>query len=503
MNTDANLHEKIIILENILEEKNSIIEEKDTRISQLEALIKSLRQKQFSPSSEKLNADQLALFNEAEVISESEEEKIDQNKVVVAEHTRQKKPRVSIPADLPREEIVYDLPEEEKVCPHHNIALKLIDQLPHEQLDIIPAQIKVIRHLRNKYACPCCDGYIKVAEKPKQIIEKSIASPGLVAHVVTQKFVDGMPLYRQSESLKRQNIFLDRTNLANWTIKYGCDMQPLINLMLERIRQQNVLHIDETTVQVLCEPGRSAQSKSYMWVMASFNQQPATVFYYAPSRSSEIAQQLLADSQAAFMADGYPGYNALEQTHKRLGCWAHARRKFIEAQKLQPKGKVGKADQALSYIQKLYAIERNIKDHPIDEKYRIRQLESKPIIDKIQEWMQKSLAQISHQSEIGKALNYLNNQWPSLVRYLDNGEYPIDNNLIENAIRPFAIGRKNWLFAQSQAGARASANLYSLIETAKLNKLNPYEYLRKVFTEIPSAQSLEDIEALLPWNIKL
>jgi transposase len=273
--------------------------------------------------------------------------------------------------------------------------------------------------------------------------------------------------------------------------------------MLERIRQQNVLHIDETTVQVLCEPGRSAQSKSYMWVMASFNQQPATVFYYAPSRSSEIAQQLLADSQAAFMADGYPGYNALEQTHKRLACWAHARRKFIEAQKLQPKGKVGKADQALSYIQKLYAIERNIKDHPIDEKYRIRQLESKPIIDKIQEWMQKSLAQISHQSEIGKALNYLNNQWPSLVRYLDNGEYPIDNNLIENAIRPFAIGRKNWLFAQSQAGARASANLYSLIETAKLNKLNPYEYLRKVFTEIPSAQSLEDIEALLPWNIKL
>lgn len=503
MNTDAKLHEKIILLENILEEKKLIIEEKEIRISKLEALIKSLRQKQFAPSSEKLNTDQLALFNEAEVISENEEEKEDQEKVVVAEHTRQKKPRVSIPDDLPREDIVYDLPEEEKICPHHKVALDLIGHESHEQLDVIPAQIKVIRHLRNKYACPCCDGYIKTANKPPQLIDKSIASPSLIAHVVTQKFIDGVPFYRQSEGWKRHNIFLDRTNLANWIIKAGSAIQPLINLMLEKIRQQNILHIDETTVQVLCEPGRSAQSQSYMWVMASFNQQPTTVFYYAPSRSSEIAQQLLADSQAAFMADGYPGYNALEKTHKRLGCWAHARRKFIEAQKQQPKGKVGKADQALSYIQKLYAIERNIKDHPIDEKYRIRQLESKPIIDKIQEWMQKSLAQISPQAEIGKALHYLNNQWPSLVRYLDNGEYPIDNNLIENAIRPFAIGRKNWLFAQSQAGARASANLYSLIETAKINKLNPYEYLRKVFQEIPAAQTVEDIEALLPWNIKL
>ena len=207
----------------------------------------------------------------------------------------------------------------------------------------------------------------------------------------------------------------------------------------------------------------------------------------------------------ALLVDGYEGYQpACEQYHiTRLGCWAHARRKFVDAQKLQPKGKTGKPDQLLAYIQALYRIEKTIKHHPPDERYRIRQQQSKPLIDKMRKWLIKNLSQVPPKTALGKALYYLDHQWPRLVRYLEDGHYPMDNNSAENAIRPFAVGRKNWLFAKSQAGARASANLYGLIETAKANQLNPFEYLKVVFKELPNAQTLEQIEVLLPSQYKL
>jgi transposase len=204
------------------------------------------------------------------------------------------------------------------------------------------------------------------------------------------------------------------------------------------------------------------------------------------------------------MVDGYSGYNLVCNTNKitRLGCWAHARRYFADAQKLNPKGKVGKADQALAYIQQLYRVELDIKAKSTSEKFVARQQQSKPIIEKINTWLDKSIAQSPPQSAIGKALHYLQSQWPLLVRYLESGDYPIDNNPAENAIRPFVIGRKAWLFSASQKGATASANLYSLIETAKANGLEPHAYLKKIFTELPNAKTLEDVESLLPWNCK-
>lgn len=205
------------------------------------------------------------------------------------------------------------------------------------------------------------------------------------------------------------------------------------------------------------------------------------------------------------MVDGYEGYERACAHYGiiRLGCWAHARRKLVDAQKLQKKGKTGKADQGLSFIQKLYAIETKIKTEPPDKRYDIRQQQAKPIIDKLRQWLEKSLPTVPPQSAIGKALHYLHNQWDRLVRYLDDGAYPIDNNRAENAIRPFTVGRKNWLFSNSQAGAKASANLYSLIETAKANGLNPYEYLKLAFKELPNAQSVEAVEKLLPWHSNL
>ena len=480
------------------------IERQKSYIDQLEEFIRNLRQKQFGASSEVQDPLQVSLFDEGE--EEGEEEGVDGTEaatVTVAAHERQPRKPERIPPDLPREEIIHDLAEAEKVCPHDGSALRLIGTDSSEQLDIIPAQIKVLRHVRRKYACPCCEQYVVTASKPKQPIEKSLAAPGLLAHVATQKYVDGLPLYRQTEIYRRIGIELGRTTLANWMVASGKLIQPLINLIHDHMTAQAVLHMDETRVQVLNEPGRAAQQQSYMWVLRSI-EHPAVLYHYAPSRSGDVAKQLLGDYRGALMVDGYEGYTAVCATQQltRLGCWAHARRKFVEAQKAQAKNKTGKADQALAFIQTLYRVEQLAKDKPPEERRTIRDAQARPIIDKIWQWMEKSVPHTPPQTLLGKALHYLQHQWPHLIRYLDDGQYPIDNNAAENAIRPFVVGRKNWLFSASQSGATASANLYSLIETAKANDIEPYAYLRRVFTDLPNAQSVEQIEALLPWNIK-
>lgn len=478
--------------------------EKDQHIEALEEFIKHLQQKKFSPSSEKIPPHQLNLFNEAE-----DQTLVDETDAVettaVKEHTRTKKPRVSIPDHLPRENVEYDLSEQEKICPHDQTPLVRMGTEDHEQLDIIPAQIKVIRHRRHKYTCPCCKQYHVTASKPKQPIEKGMASPGLLAHVATQKYCDALPLYRQTAIFKRIGITLDRGNLANWMIRCGELAQPLINLLIEQIREKPVVHMDETTLQVLKEPGKTPQSKSYLWLMASFDEHPMIVFHYDPRRHAEVPHLLLDQTVKTLMIDGYDGYQPACNNYEitRLGCWAHARRKFVDAQKLQPKGKVGKSDQALAYIQRLYRIEKEIKRLSVEEKHKTRQAEAKPIIDKLRQWLEKHFPRSPPSMAIGKALYYLHNQWPRLIRYLEHGAYPMDNNMAENAVRPFAIGRKNWMFANSQAGAKASANLYSLIETAKANNLNPYDYLKAVFTRLPNCQTVEEIEMLLPGKVNL
>lgn len=516
MKTLPDLQQENIDLQKMVADKDDIIsgqekslQAKEKRIRILEEYILSLQQKQFGSSSEKQDVIQAELvFTEAEDGAEAEMpaqvDAFSDEPIVIAEHTRKKK-RTSIPADLPRIEIIHDLPADQKACPHDGTALTQIGFESHEQLDIIPASVRVLHHKRLKYACPCCEKHIVTASKPAQPIEKSIASPGFLAHIAIQKYADALPLYRQVEIIKRIGVELDTTTLANWMIRCGVLVQSLINLLHEKILEQSVLHADETRVQVLNETDRAAQAQSFMWVLRSTQNNCAAVLYrYEPTRSGKAATELLRDYRGALMVDGYSGYNAVceQQSITRLGCWAHARRKFIEAQKIQKGGKTGKADQAIAFIQQLYGIEKLINKQTVEEKYQIRQAQSLPILEKIKVWLDKSIAHALPQSLLGKALYYLHEQWPKLVRYVDSGEYPIDNNAAENAIRPFVIGRKNWLFSTSPKGAAASANLYSLIETAKANGLEPYAYLRKIFTELPQATSIEQIEALLPWNIK-
>jgi transposase len=503
MENAASLTVEIELLKQEVEEKDQQLDSKDQRIRHLEEILQTLRHKQFGSSSEKASPDQQSLFNEAEETADSAP---DDQSISVPAHTRKKKKRVSIPADLPREDIIHDIPDADKFCPHDGAALKCIGTETSEQIDIIPAQIKVLRHLRQKYACPCCEQYLITATKPPQPIEKSMASAGLLAYIATCKYVDGLPLYRLIRIFKRIGIELDRTTLANWMIKMGKLVQPLINRLFDIANEQSVLHMDETPLQVLKEPGKTPQSKSYMWLLATTQASvPLVLYHYSARRNSETPSDLLADFSGTLMTDGYEGYNPLCVKNKltRLGCWAHARRKFVDAQRQQPKGKTGKADVALGFIQKLYAAEKISKDKSDDERLAIRKTQSKPIIDKLRQWLEKTLPNTPPQTTLGKALSYLHNQWPRLVPYLEDGRWPIDNNRAENAIRPFVIGRKNWLFSNSQAGANASASLYSLVETAKVNGLEPYAYLKHLFTLLPQAESLEDIDALLPWSVEL
>jgi len=261
--------------------------------------------------------------------------------------------------------------------------------------------------------------------------------------------------------------------------------------------------MDETPMQVLNEKGKPAESKSYMWVgHAGSPDQRITLFDYDPSRGGAVPRKLLAGYAGALMLDGYEGYAPVckEQGLTRLGCWVHARRKFVDVSKASKK-KNGQAAYAIKLIAKLYAIEKANKESNADVRYQVRLEKAKPIIGKLRQWLDEIRPKVPPKSLLGKAVQYLDKQWPRLIAYIEDGQYPIDNNPVENAIRPFAIGRKNWLFSASVNGAKASANLYSLIETAKANGLEPYAYLKKVFGELPNATGFDDVDKLLPWNL--
>lgn len=390
------------------------------------------------------------------------------------------------------------------MCDHDGRVLSEIGEVTSEQLDIVPATIRVIRHVRKRYACDCGQ-CIKTARLPAQPIPKSMASPGLLAHVTVSKYQDGLPLYRQETILKRIGIELPRATLANWMIKAGTLVQPLINLMRDRLLDYDVVQMDETVVQVLKEAGRRAQTKSYLWVQRGGPPDGRVILYdYDPSRGGAVPERLLADYSGYLQSDGYDGYNAVVAANPivPLGCMAHARRRFDEAVKAQGKNKRrGKAWRGLALIQKLYRVEKQARSMTSDERYAHRFEHATPILTEMRDWLDQVLPQVPPKNATGKALYYLNAQWDKLTRYLEDGRLEIDNNLCENAIRPFVIGRKAWLFSDSVAGVKASANLYSLIETAKAHGLEPYTYLREVFVKLPAATTVGAIEALLPGNI--
>lgn len=487
----------------VLTQQERVIENKDRIIKAMEEALRLNKWRQFGASSEK-SADQRELFNEAELAVVAEEGLAEQEALRDAGQPSTKKPKAKgrkpLPADLPRERVEHDIAEAVKQCACGCVRT-VIGEETSEQLEMIPAQIRVIVNVRKKYACRQCESGVVIAPLPPQPIPKSNAGPGLLAHVATAKYQDALPLYRQEAMLARHGIDIPRNTLAGWMIKAGELIQPLFNLLEDKLRDYPVLHCDETPVQVLNEQGKRAQSKSYMWVrVGGPPTQPIRLFHYAGSRSGEVARQLLAGYSGYVQTDDYAGYNAVcaQGGITQLGCWAHARRKFVEAKKVTTG--TGKADLALAMIGKLYAIEQRIQGSPPEERKTIRQQDAVPQLQTIRAWLDKTLHGALPKGALGKALAYLDRNWDKLTVYTQDGRLNIDNNPAENAIRPFVLGRKNWLFSASVNGAKASANLYSLIETAKANGLEPYQYLRKVFDKLPGANNVADIEALLPWQ---
>ena len=479
------------------------------RIQLLEEQIILFNHGKFGKSSEKC-PQQAGLFDETE--QEADDEAPLMAELVEEESqakpaTKAKSGRKPLPQFLPRIRIEHDLTDAEKTC-ECGCQKTCIGEDTSEQLDIIPAVIQVLVHARKKYACKQCENGVQIAPLPEQPIPKSNASPGLLAHIVVAKYQDGLPLYRLETIFKRLNIHLPRNTQANWMIKGTQLLQPIYNLLNDQLLSSGYIHMDKTPVQVLNEPGKTAESKSYMWVRRTGDvERPIVLFDYHPRRSGEVVNLLLGDYQGYLQTDDYGSYlkigASVGVTH--LGCMAHARRKFIDAQKVMPskKGKISKADMAVEMIAFLYRIEAEIKDKTAAERYVIRQQKSIPQLDKIRAWLDKALKNTLPKGKAGVAIAYMHKNWKKLTAYTQDGRLNIDNNPVENAIRPFAIGRKNWMFSDSQSGAKASAMYYSIIESAKANGLEPFAYLRALFTQLPSCKTVEDYELLLPWNIKL
>jgi transposase len=479
---------------------------KDGQIEQLKEQVALLRQRLFGRKSEQsVDADspQLPMFDEAEQLVAAEPEAAAEAEAeeAVAPLKRRGK-RVPLPADLPRIEVIHELPEHELTCAC-GCRKQVIGEETSEQLEIIPMQIRVLKHIRKTYACKGCESAPVTADKPAQLIEKSLASPSVLAMLLTTKYVDGLPLHRFEKVLARHGINLSRQTLARWVIQCGEQLQPLLNLLRDRLLESPVIHCDETRVQVLKEPGRDPTTNSWMWVQTGGPpNRPVILFDYSTSRAQEVPLRLLEGYRGYLMTDDYAGYNAVaaQPDIQRLACWAHARRKFVEAQKVQPKGKTGRADVALGMINKLYGIERDFKAANDDARHSGRQQHSMPLLIQLKTWLDKTQPQVTAQNALGKAVNYLASNWSRLVRYVEAGHLPIDNNAAERAIRPFVIGRKNWLFSDTPKGATASAQLYSLVETAKANGQEPYAYLRHILERLPQVTGLQGYEALLPWN---
>ena len=485
--------------------------EHSNRILYLEEQLKLLKNKFFNRTSEKLTPEELGqmrLFNEIESIIQEEKKS---EYTVIPEHKRRKRGRKALPKDLPREIVIHDLSEEEKI---HGCGRKmnLIGFEKKEELETIPAQFIVIEHHYNKYACPCegvdtegKEGSIRIAPREPSMIPGSIVTPGLLAFTLTNKFCDSLPFYRQEKIFDRLGVAITRQSMCGWAIKAAKKCKPLKELMKKEIQKGSFIGMDETTVQVLNEKDRKNTTKSYMWVTRGGPrpEKPILLYEYFPTRSAEYIREFIKNYKGYLQCDGYKAYNVAVEGKDIIlaGCMSHVRRKYYDVVKAS-KNKTS-AQMALSYIRKLYIIEKEFRNgkYTFDEIKNTRRKRSNPILEEFKKWLDKRLSQVPPKSLLGKAINYTLSEWPKLLVYLEDGRIPIDNNFVENAIRPFCVGRRNWLFSGNPAGAQASALIYSLIETAKACGLEPYWYLLYLFKKLPKAETEDDYRKLLPYNV--
>jgi len=517
----ASLQQLLLEQQALLESKDSELEAKDSKIFELnqsyQTLLEQFRLAQhhrFGRSSEVCES-QGELFNEAETVAEDDTLAVDTTPEpdTTSAKTKEKPKRKPLPAHLPRVQVIHDIDEADKQCDCCGHQLQKMGEDISEKLEFIPAKVRVIENIRLKYSCQYCEKHgtqsnIKQAPVPSSPIPRGYATPSLLSQIITSKYQYALPLYRQESMFKQHGIEINRRTMSDWMMKSGALFKPLYQLLREILLSQPVIQADETTVKVI----NDARAKSYIWVYCSGVDSPASnniafkgrrnivLFDYQDgSRSGACPLKFLGDFKGYLQTDGYAAYHKVNA--ELIGCWAHARRKFVEAQTAQGKTKAGKVNVAISFIQKLYVIEKGIADLPVDEKLKQRQIKSDPILADFKAWLDKSALQVSSKSKLGEAIKYSLNQWGKLKRYTESGLLNIDNNRAERAVKPFVIGRKNWLFNINHKGAETSAMLYSIIETAKANGLIPFDYINHCLEAL--AKSPAELDSLLPWNVKL
>ena len=501
-----------------LQAQSKRVSELESRVDVLMEALRLARHKQFGASSEKSNdtlMEQLSfLFNEAEVFSAADKE--EENATVVAAHKRHKKHEYAldnIPEGIPVEQVEHRLEGKDLICPECGDNMTEIGKEVIRTLKIIPAQTVVHEDIYYTYACKnCsesadegCETPVVKAPREKNIIPGSFATPEAIAHIMTQKFVMGSPLYRQEQEVNRKGIHLSRQTMSNWILKATEDyLAPVYEQLHKELLTRDVLHADETTLQVLHEPGKKPQSESYMWLYRTSGDtgNPVVLYEYQPGRGSKHPKEFLTGYKGYLHTDGYAGYHDLGEDITVVGCWAHLRRKFDEAVKSLPKGKAkgSSASQGLAYCNLLFGIEQELAELTPEERYEQRLKQAKPVLDAMFAWANTRSA--APKAALGKAFHYLKEQWPYLSNYLKDGRLEISNNRAERSIKPFVIDRKNFLFANTPKGATGSAVMFSLIQTAIENGLDPYRYLTWLMKTAQDADlSQEDvIQTLLPWN---
>jgi len=485
-------------LPNDLQALKALVSAQRAEIERLKMMIAKLRRTQFGRSSEQLDAmiDQLQLSLEELEVSQTE------LTPPTAPPPRTVSRRKPLPEHLPREVHVH---QPESQCSGCGGQLRQLGEDVSEVLEYVPARFKVIRHVRPKWVCRCCE-HIAQVPAPSRPIARGLAGPGLLAHVLVSKFVDHLPLYRQSEIYAREGVDLERSTLADWVGQSSQLLRPLINALERHVMSGHKVHADDTPIGVLA-PGNGKTKTARLWTYvrddrpAGDSTPPAVWFAYSPDRKGQHPRAHLKDFSGVLQADGYAGFSQLYDSGTILeaACWAHARRKFYDVYKDQASPL---AAQALQRIAALYAIESEIRGQPPNQRKTVRQSRASPLLEELHAWLNQTLAQVSKKSTLGGAILYALNRWQALMRYCDDGRIEIDNNAAERALRAVALGRKNYLFAGSNSGGERAAAIYSLVGSAKLNALNPQAYLTYVLERI-AEHPINRVDELLPWNVSL
>ncbi len=482
----------------------------NTKLKWYEEQFKLNQVKKYGKSSDKVDEEQISFFNEAEVTVRPDIEEPTTEKIIYERSKKRGTNKASF-EDLPVERIEYEISEEEQVCEKCNSKMHEMSVETRKELKIIPAKVCIVHHVRKVYSCRECEKTgdstpIVTAPMPAPVISGSFVSPSLLAYLMYQKYSAALPLDRQEKIFSHFGIDISKQNMSNWIIK-GSELwlEPFYERLRTELLKETFIQADESPLRVLTKDGKPTDSKSYMWLYKGGNfGKKITLYEYQPSRSGKHPRKFLEGFEGILQSDDYSGYN-LVQNVTRVGCHAHARRYYTDALKILPKEaeiESTNAHQALKYFKQMFHLESQWTDLSAEERKKIRNIELKPVLEAYLSWLQEIEPKVVRKSKLGQAINYSLSNWELLSNVLVDGQCELSNNAAERAIKPFVIGRKNYLFCKSPHGAKASAIIYSIVETAKMNNLNPFYYLKYLFEQLPNTRltSPESLDHLLPWS---